>query len=386
MTAPAPPALSESPRAGRRLLRPARLSLLGLLAALFLAGCAAHPPSQEPANRAWLGAQQRQAAVGAAGAGQTAPSPAIEAMARRILEAGDDDLERMRLALGLLVQEFAYDPAYARRQFTRSAAELFESRILGGCSDYALAGLALFRAMGHPCMLVVTVSSTWLERRAENPLAVGYGHSFIEVMVDGRWHLADPNHFVLYGDYDPKEPFYPHRELFMARGWDFHDLGLRSTADAEAMLQRQALRPQPAYRAHSMHPRVKVELDLPALFVGLGDILAGKNDFLALKRYTRALDFAPDHGPAFLARGRLRLRLGELDAALADLNRAVTLLPDSAEAWRLRAKVHERLGREALAGADRRRAAALAAKAPASEAIESPDPPEAPAASGRLEK
>lgn len=313
------------------LARPVYLLALPLLCVLLLS-CAHQPPVQQRIDSAWLQAQQRR---GAPALGQTAPSPAIEAMARRIKEAHESEVERMRMALGLLVQEFAYDPAYARRQFTRSAAELFESRILGGCSDYALAGLALFRAMGHPCMLVVTVSSKWLARREINPLAVGYGHSFIEVMLDGRWHLADPNHFVLYDNYAPEEPFYPHKELFMARGYDFHALGLRSTKDAEAMLQRQSLLPKPRYQKPSMTPRVKVELDLPALFVGLGDILAGKNDFLALKRYTRALDFDPEYAPAFLARGRLHLRLGRTSQALQDLEQALGLAANAPESQTL---------------------------------------------------
>lgn len=331
-----------------------RLAFLVLLGCCLLAACSAKAPSQQTVTDAWLTAQEHHAQQLASL--RCAPPANIEAMALRIRESRDSDLERMRLALGLLVQEFAYDPAYAGKQLTRTAEELFESRILGGCSDYALAGLALFRAMGHPCMLVVTVSSKWLERRRETPLAVGYGHSFIEVLIEGRWHLADPNHFTLYDNYAPNEPFYPHKELFMARGYDFRDLGLDSTADVQAMLERQAQKHQPTWRPPAMTKRLKVELDLPALFVGLGDILAGTNDFLALKRYTRALDFDADYVPAYLARGRLHLHKGRLQQALADLDRAAELAPDLAEIFALRAEIFRRQGQLELMRQDLQRA------------------------------
>lgn len=316
--------------------RPA-ISVWLLLFCLALQSCAGRVQHQRQLNAAWLAMQQRQAT-------QVQPCPQAGFLARRILEQEQDSRERLGLALALLVSEFAYDPDYARRQFTRSACELFDSRILGGCSDYALAGLELFRAMGHPCMLVVTVSSKWLDRLQDNPLAVGYGHSFIEVMVDGQWLLADPNHFVLYGNYDPADPFYPHKEIFMARGYDFQDLGLHSTEDARRMLQRQAGRQHPPYRSPSMKKALEAELDLPALFVNLGDILAGENDFLALKRYTRALDFDPDHVPAYLGRGKLHLQLGNCSQALHDFNRALELAPENVMARRLRAQAVHALG------------------------------------------
>lgn len=326
-----------------------------LLGCCLAAACSAKEPSQLTVTEAWLNAQEHNAQQLAAL--RCDPPAKIQKMAQRIRQTRHTDLERMRLALGLLVQEFAYDPAYASKQFTRTAEELFESRILGGCSDYALAGLALFRAMGYPCMLVVTVSSKWLERRKETPLAVGYGHSFIEVLFEGRWHLADPNHFTLYDNYAPHEHFYPHKELFMARGYDFRELGLDSIAAAQAMLEHQASLPPRQWRPPSMTKRLKVELDLPALFVGLGDILAETNDFLALKRYTRALDFNPDYAPAYLARGRLHLHKGRLLQALADLDRAARLAPDVAEIFALRAEVYRRQGQLELMRKDLQRAA-----------------------------
>ena len=175
---------------------------------------------------------------------------------------GDDAFERLAAAMRLIIEDFAYDPWYNNRQFTRTADQLFQDRTLGGCSDYALVGLALFRAMGYPSLLVVTASDDWIKRYRENALSLVYGHSFIEVLVDGRWYLVDPNHFNFFENYNPEEPWYPRNELFIARGYDFWDLGLRSTADAKQLLTAFALETTLQWRDPSMREKFKLHFDL----------------------------------------------------------------------------------------------------------------------------
>jgi predicted Zn-dependent protease len=51
----------------------------------------------------------------------------------------------------------------------------------------------------------------------------------------------------------------------------------------------------------------------------------------ALEHYTRSIEQYPDFAPAYGARGRLRARRGEHDAAIVDLERLVTLDPAAHE-------------------------------------------------------
>ena len=119
---------------------------------------------------------------------QTAPSPAIEAAAAAVRDAaGPGDFNRLLAAMRYVGEHLAYDALGSRDQFRRDAATLFRERTLDGCSDFALAQLALFRALGYPSRLVLTMNAKWLARYRDNPLALPNGHSFIEVWVDGRW-------------------------------------------------------------------------------------------------------------------------------------------------------------------------------------------------------
>lgn len=258
---------------------------------------------------------------------------------------GRDDFERLAAAMRMIIEDFAYDPWMNRQQFTRTADQLFQDRTLGGCSDYALVGLALFRAMGYPSLLVLTASHDWIERYRRNNLSLVYGHSFIEVLVGGRWYLVDPNHFNFFEHYNPKEPYYPRNELFITRGYDFWDIGLRSTEDAKKLLTSFALENKLGWRSPSMREKFKLHFDLPNLFTGLGNVLAShEHEWLALKRYNQALTHDKKYVPAYIGRAAVRIRQGQHEAALEDLNKALDLDPTNAEAYYYRGLVRKALG------------------------------------------
>jgi len=69
-------------------------------------------------------------------------------------------------------------------------------------------------------------------------------------------------------------------------------------------------------------------------FLGEGYRIRAANgdESRALEQYTRSIEQYPDFGPAYDARGRLLARLGERDAAVADLERFVALAPAAPEA------------------------------------------------------
>ncbi|MBU2548862.1 MAG: hypothetical protein KKB20_10650 [Proteobacteria bacterium] len=148
--------------------------------------------------------------------------------------------ERLYQGLGYIWTCFKYDAWLNDRQFTRTADELFQSRTLGGCSEFALAELAILRALDIPTRLVVTANAAWMERSRENDLGIPAGHSFLEVFLEREWYLVDSTWRWIYPGYDPESSHYPHGETFLARGRDFWDLGLRNVEQANDMLLKKA--------------------------------------------------------------------------------------------------------------------------------------------------
>jgi predicted Zn-dependent protease len=74
---------------------------------------------------------------------------------------------------------------------------------------------------------------------------------------------------------------------------------------------------------------------------------AGGDESRALDHYTRSIEKYPDFAPAYGARGRLRARRGEHDAAIVDLERFVTLAPAAPETPFARQTI-DRLKKESL--------------------------------------
>lgn len=72
----------------------------------------------------------------------------------------------------------------------------------------------------------------------------------------------------------------------------------------------------------------------------------------ALGMWEQALSLPEADGRGWGERGEYRLRLGDTQGALDDLNRAVEISPDSHALHALRAQIHERLGLHGLARKD----------------------------------
>jgi len=141
---------------------------------------------------------------------------------------GRNRRERLYQAVEYVWTNFRYDNWLNDQMFQRTAARMFEDGILGGCSDFALVMVALFRAVGIPARLVLTANADWLKKYRANPLAIVNGHVFIEVFLEDHWHLADPTYRKLFIGYEIANPFYPRGELFCLRGVDYWSLGLES--------------------------------------------------------------------------------------------------------------------------------------------------------------
>lgn len=293
-----------------------RFSFLPALAVcVLLAACAAPPRQNAPAPSAAPLASP-----------QTRSSPEIEAAVAAI--AGTDDFARLLGAIRYVGEHLAYDALQSSEQFSRDAATLFRDRTLDGCSDFALAELALFRALGYPSRLVLTFNAKWVARYRQNKLALPNGHSFIEVLVQGRWRLVDPTQFVIYDDYDPNALYLPGNEIFLARASDFAEVGLTSTEAANARLRQAAEAFTGIYVNPDLPGRWKVDFDYPTAFANLGQIfLEKKREALGLRLLRKALALKPDNLPALLALGEHSLGHGQQSEATQFFRRALAADP-----------------------------------------------------------
>ncbi len=89
-----------------------------------------------------------------------------------------------------------------KNRFSRTAQQIWESKQLTGCTDYALVFACFARQLGIPTTLLHTVSNKWLEKfklgTLEDP-RMHAGHTFCECYYNGNWVLVDPTfHEVMY--------------------------------------------------------------------------------------------------------------------------------------------------------------------------------------------
>ncbi|MBE0584191.1 MAG: transglutaminase domain-containing protein [Desulfofustis sp.] len=173
------------------------------------------------------------------GASQSEITSAIKAIALQI--EADTRRERMLKAIDYLWSHFSYDNREAHLSFTRTADELFQSKVLGGCSDFALVQSVLFRALAIPARLVVTADVEWMEKYKENNLFMTRGHVFIEVYLENRWYLVDTAYRTIYLDYQLGRKSYPRNQFFCFRGTDYWDIGIKTVADVDRLLRAIAL-------------------------------------------------------------------------------------------------------------------------------------------------
>lgn len=150
--------------------------------------------------------------------------------------------ERLYKAMQVVWRYFTYDGWLSAVKFERTADELYKSRKLGGCSDFALVEIVLFRTVGIPAKMVITANVDWMVQYQMGSYYPMEGHSFIEVFLEDKWYLVDSTYRWLYSGYDPKRPSYPHGEYFLMRGKDFWDMGLRNADDMKRLFEAFALK------------------------------------------------------------------------------------------------------------------------------------------------
>jgi len=187
---------------------------------------------------------------------QTRLTPEILAVSDQI--RGVNRRERLYKAVDYVWANFKYDNWLSDRAFARTAGELFTTRLLGGCSDFALAQVALLRAVGVPARLVLTANTGWMADFKENDLLITTGHVFIEAYLEDRWHLVDSTYRLLFEGYDPERRSFPRHEYLFRRGNDFWSLGITDVAGLDRLYQPMARMFDPASYVDPRYPARKV--------------------------------------------------------------------------------------------------------------------------------
>lgn len=119
--------------------------------------------------------------------------------------------EKINLIYGFLhkhVKMPYLDPGYNRtNKFKRNAKEIYESGKGTGCTDFAIAFMAVSRRYGIPTTFLSTAEQGYAQRvtKGERPSHV-FGHSFCECYdeKEGKWLLADPMFGITEDKYNPE--------------------------------------------------------------------------------------------------------------------------------------------------------------------------------------
>ena len=205
------------------------VAVLFLLFLFHLTGCATYYPkdfvdfskfqdSPLPHNAApWLNSGS-----------QTLLTPRIKALASQL--SAETRRERLYNAVQYIWTNMRYDRWLNSQMFTRTADQLFQDKVLGGCSDFALVKVTLFRALKIPARLVITANVDWMLRYQKDPLFLTTGHAFIEVYLEDRWYLVDSTYRFLFSDYDAALKNYPRREYLCVKGIDYWEMGFTTVA------------------------------------------------------------------------------------------------------------------------------------------------------------
>lgn len=238
-------------RFGRRGFRNARAYVfqiiprwgLFLLLGLGVSGCASTPCELDhahPGTPPREGPVPRHVTTWLRSGAQSVVTERIRDTAERL--EGRTRRQRLDRAMDYIWENFSYDPWLKTEAFERTADQLFQSRVLCGCSDFALVQIALFRGLGIPSRMVITCNVDWIECYRRDRLVLSEGHSFIEVYLEDGWHLVDSTYRWLFSGYDPGARYYPHGEVFCRRGRDFWDMGIRTMSDLDRLLKGMAIR------------------------------------------------------------------------------------------------------------------------------------------------
>lgn len=111
---------------------------------------------------------------------------------------------------------------YFRR---RNAIEIFSSGISYGCTDHALAVLALLKEKNVVAQYIEAFDYKWLDKGGEDI----EGHVFVEVKIDGHTYIIDAEKACVMKWYN--------RHVVYKKGADSWDIGIENFEDMRRVAQ-----------------------------------------------------------------------------------------------------------------------------------------------------
>ena len=117
----------------------------------------------------------------------------------------------------------------------RSSDEIIKSKMATGCTDYALAFIALSRAKKIPTKYVEAIRRKWLDIGSERHIE---GHVFAECLIGNKWRIVDPQEGAIRINYQ--------RFVIFAKGLDSWDIGIENIDD----LRKKFLDFKKKYKPH----------------------------------------------------------------------------------------------------------------------------------------
>ena len=102
----------------------------------------------------------------------------------------------------------------AEHKFNRTAQEIWESKIVTGCTDKALLFCTFARQIGIPTAFLHTAEFGWLAELKNNSNPQAHkGHTFCECFYDGAWLLVDSTCKKIVKNYNVSKIVLPYNNL-----------------------------------------------------------------------------------------------------------------------------------------------------------------------------
>jgi hypothetical protein len=180
-----------------------------------------------------------------AGAGQR-----TQGVARQLAAKGADERGTLSQVVRWVGRNLRQDASKAATW--RTVDQILVDGTAGGEADRALVIGAMARAAGIPVVWVKALSLAFLRQGGwrQGSFDASAGRTFLEVHLQGRWHLLDPETALLHGDYDPSVTRLPGDTVAFDKGGDPYALVLSNRlelwrAQVRAYAARKPLPPEP---------------------------------------------------------------------------------------------------------------------------------------------
>jgi transglutaminase-like putative cysteine protease len=156
---------------------------------------------------------------------QTEITEEVKSVATLIKGEGLDFIFNLLKWLDTNLEKRRFDGNVFRK---RTADQIIKDKYSTGCTDTALAFVALCRAREIPASYLETIDARWFETKPEQIV----GHVFSKVYLNNSWLLVDPLNGAIHIKSEPNKKQW----FVLGEGLDSWDLGIHSYEDLKIKL------------------------------------------------------------------------------------------------------------------------------------------------------